>query len=182
MTFDIGVHEECVRVGVRYVITKFSRMDSLPNFVTHGAPLLAYCVVCQISVKLQRVLNASARLIYCAPKSNHITPLLRELLWLPVCYRIECKILLLTFKVLHGMAPDYLRQLISVLPLSKYDLRRNHDSGVLLASPKVRTKIILGDRSFSCVAPRLWHLLPSTTRSISSLNTFKNILKTFVFN
>ena len=24
--------------GVRYVITKFSRMDSLPNFLTHGAP------------------------------------------------------------------------------------------------------------------------------------------------
>ena len=39
MTFDIGLHEECVRVGVRYVITKFSWMDSLPNFVTHGAPL-----------------------------------------------------------------------------------------------------------------------------------------------
>ena len=29
--------------------------------------------------KLQRVLNASARLIYCAPKSCHITPLLLEL-------------------------------------------------------------------------------------------------------
>ena len=27
--------------GVRYVITKFSRMDSLPYFVTHGAPLRA---------------------------------------------------------------------------------------------------------------------------------------------
>ena len=29
------------RAGVRYVITKFSQMDSLPNFVTHGAPLWA---------------------------------------------------------------------------------------------------------------------------------------------
>ena len=38
VTFDIGLHEVCVRVGVRYVITKFSRMDSLPDFVTHGAP------------------------------------------------------------------------------------------------------------------------------------------------
>ena len=41
MTFDIGLHEVCVRVGVSYVITKFSRMDSLRNFVTHGAPLRA---------------------------------------------------------------------------------------------------------------------------------------------
>ena len=34
---------KCVygRAGVRYVITKFCRMDSLPNFVTHGAPLRA---------------------------------------------------------------------------------------------------------------------------------------------
>ena len=29
------------RAGVRYVITKFSRMDTLPNFLTHGAPLRA---------------------------------------------------------------------------------------------------------------------------------------------
>ena len=41
MTFDIGLHEVCVRVGVRYVITRFSRMVSLPNFVTHGATLRA---------------------------------------------------------------------------------------------------------------------------------------------
>ena len=34
---------KCVygRAGVRYVIIKFSRMDSLPNFLTHGAPLRA---------------------------------------------------------------------------------------------------------------------------------------------
>ena len=45
MTFDIGLHEVCAQVGrragVRYVITKFSRMDSLPNFLTHGALLRA---------------------------------------------------------------------------------------------------------------------------------------------
>ena len=31
---------KCVRVGVRYIITKFSRLDSLPNFLTHGGPLV----------------------------------------------------------------------------------------------------------------------------------------------
>ena len=41
MTFDIGLNEVCVRVGVRYVITKLSGMDSLPNFLTHCAPLRA---------------------------------------------------------------------------------------------------------------------------------------------
>ena len=45
MTFDIGLHEVCVRggrAGVRYAITKFSQLDSLPNFLTHGAPLLNF--------------------------------------------------------------------------------------------------------------------------------------------
>ena len=41
VTFDISLHEVYVRAGVRYVMTKFSRMDSLPNFLTHCAPLRA---------------------------------------------------------------------------------------------------------------------------------------------
>ena len=40
VTFDMA-YMKCVYgwEGVPYVITKFSRKDSLPNFVTHGAPL-----------------------------------------------------------------------------------------------------------------------------------------------
>ena len=45
MTFEISLHEVCVRVGVRYVITKFSRIDSLPNFVTHGAALESSAII-----------------------------------------------------------------------------------------------------------------------------------------
>ena len=43
VTFDVSLHEVCVRVGVRYVITKFYRMDNSPSFVTNGAPLRAPC-------------------------------------------------------------------------------------------------------------------------------------------
>ena len=43
MTFDIALHEVCVRVGGRTLRhnQKISRLDSLPNFLTHGAPLRA---------------------------------------------------------------------------------------------------------------------------------------------
>ena len=50
------------------------------------------------------------------------------------------------------MAPDYLRHLISVLPPSRYNLRRNYDYAALLTFPKIRTKKTLADRSFSCAA------------------------------
>ena len=58
--------------------------------------------------KLQRVLNGAARLVYSLPKYSHVTGLFKELHWLPVRERIQFKILLLTFKAIHGHAPDYL--------------------------------------------------------------------------
>ena len=58
--------------------------------------------------KLQRVQNAAARLIFEETKFCHITPLLSTLHWLPIKYRIEFKVLLLTYKTIHGQAPVYL--------------------------------------------------------------------------
>ena len=41
--------------------------------------------------------------------TQHITPVLRQLDWLPVEYRVKFKILILTFKVLHGKISSYVR-------------------------------------------------------------------------
>ena len=58
--------------------------------------------------RLQYVLNSAARVIARSWKFDHITPLLIELHWLPVEQRIIFKILLFTFKVVHGLAPSHL--------------------------------------------------------------------------
>ena len=63
--------------------------------------------------KLQKAQNAAARLVAGSRKTSHITPVLYQLHWLPVQYRIEYKILLLTFKALHGFAPAYICALIN---------------------------------------------------------------------
>ena len=44
----------------------------------------------------------------------HITPILEDLHWLPIKYRIEFKIVLLTFKCLFGLTPQCLVDLIAV--------------------------------------------------------------------
>ena len=75
---------------------------------------LVYCTVLLI-IKLSRVMNASTRLVYRAPKYCHITPLLRNLHWLPVRLHVDFKILLVTFKILHGVAPSYPKDLVSVI-------------------------------------------------------------------
>ena len=62
--------------------------------------------------KLQYLQNSAARLLTGKRKFDHITPELKKLHWLPVKQRIQYKILLLTFKCLHGMAPAYLKELL----------------------------------------------------------------------
>ena len=58
--------------------------------------------------------NAAALIIAKKRKNNHIFPILQQLHWLSVEYRIMFKINLLTFKCLHDMAPIYLRELLHV--------------------------------------------------------------------
>ena len=134
---------------------------------------------CQIK-KLQRVTNASARLIYCVPKFCHITPILKELHWLPVRARIEFKILLITFKAIKGLAPKYLSDLIEILQMSSYNLLRNNN-GILLARSTIRTKKTIGDRAFMIAAPILWNSLPLSARQAATVDNFKSMVKTRLF-
>ena len=59
--------------------------------------------------RLQSVLNAAARLVFSAKRSEHITPLLRELQWLKVPERLQFRLCVLTHRCLHGTAPPYLQ-------------------------------------------------------------------------
>lgn len=50
---------------------------------------------------LQRIHNSTARIISRTPSTQHITPVINQLHWLPAPLCINFKILLLTFKALH---------------------------------------------------------------------------------
>ena len=127
--------------------------------------------------KLQRVLNTAARLVTCKRIYDHITPVLKSLHWLPITERIDFKIILLTFKALHGTAPLYLTELLHNYQPSRH-LRSSHEH--LFVTPRHKLKQY-GYRAFSTCAPSLWNSLPSHLRSIDNLNTFKTSLKTYLF-
>ena len=93
--------------------------------------------------------------------------------WLPVRYRIDFKICLLTFKAIHRYAPSYLCELISVKESQHYSVRSS--SELLLRMPSRITKKTLGDRAFQVAAPCLWNSLPGELRRKSDLSFFKGI-------
>ena len=126
--------------------------------------------------RLQSVLNTAARLVALKRKDDHITPVLKELHWLPIKFRIQFKILLLVFKSLNGMAPQYLSE--------KLNLRKNQghrsDDKKLLEIPKSRV-ISYGDRAFSIAGPKLWNDLPEKLRLCTDPEPFRRMLKTHLF-
>ena len=113
---------------------------------------------------LQRVQNAGARLISNTPRFGHISPVMKDLHWLPVKYRIMFKIVVFTFKAIHGSAPTYISQLIRLKPKSTYMLRSNKKD-FLLDQPR-KMKKTTGDRAFLAAAPTLWNALPDDLRTL----------------
>ena len=62
--------------------------------------------------KLQRIQNCTARLVTGQPKFAHVTPILKELHWLPIEQRVAFKVLLLAYKGLNGLAPKYISDML----------------------------------------------------------------------
>ena len=84
---------------------------------------------------------------------------------------IQFKILLLTFKAIHGLSPPYVSELVTVKPKSTYGLRSNNT--ILLLPPTQKMLPSLGARFFAAAAPALWNKLPADIRNVTSLNSFK---------
>ena len=127
--------------------------------------------------KLQRVQNAAARLITGTAKFSHITPVLRTLHWQ---FRVQFKMLILVFKAINGLAPNYISNLVNILCPSKYFLRRNDE--MLLEPYNGKTKKKPCDRAFAVAAPSLFNSLPREIRHETCFDTFKTKVKTFLLS
>ena len=62
--------------------------------------------------QIQNIAQIAARYVTGARKYDHITPILVQLHWLPVSYRIVFKHLLFVYKSLNGLCPQYLTNLL----------------------------------------------------------------------
>ncbi|KAJ1189474.1 hypothetical protein NDU88_006219 [Pleurodeles waltl] len=126
--------------------------------------------------RLQRIQNASARLILDIPRRCHISPHLKELHWLPVDKRITFKLLTHAHKALHNTGPSYLNT-----RLNFYTPTRQLRSANLALVPRIQRKTS-GGRSFSFLAAKTWNSLPTPLRQTQDLLAFRRLLKTWLFD
>ena len=127
--------------------------------------------------QLQLCQKNAVRMLSLRRKFDHITAVLKDLHWLPVEQRIEYKVLLLTYKVLHHKAPAYISQLLSLYAPTR-PLRSETKN---LRVPRCRLEGF-GRRCFAYAAPSLWKPLHTPVKQASSIDTFKSSLKTSLFN
>jgi hypothetical protein len=128
-------------------------------------------------LRLQKLQNRCARLIYMQPKRTHTSPLLHSLHWLPMAERIQFRTMVQTYKLLQSSSPEYLSSLLEVHRTS-YSLRSTAAGDSLTVHRSYKQ---VGDRAYSIIAPRLWNSLPSSIRQAVSVASFKKLLKHHLF-
>ena len=128
--------------------------------------------------KLQKIQNASSKVIYKLSKYDCVTTLLKELHWLPIVHQISFKICTLMFKCIHGFAPKYLSDLV-ILPHPHNRTLRSIDNNVLYTC-RSRTELVHRG-SFRLQGPQMWNSLPRNITECQTLTLFKSKLKTYYY-
>jgi len=126
MTANLNLNSyktEFLLFGLNNNLPKYTTLHLTPTACTI-LPLVVHCKLhycnslyyklskSQLSF-LEQIQNSLARTVVKAPKSCHITPILRSFHWLRISERIEYKLLSLTYEVLTTIQPPYLHKLIT---------------------------------------------------------------------
>ena len=125
--------------------------------------------------KLQSIQNTLARIVTNHRKYAHVTPILKQLYWLPIKYRCMFKTATLVYKFLHSGSPSYFQPFLSLNSCS-YSTRRSHPDRQYLTVPPFRLSVFKSvkhfDHSFAFDAPKIWNELPHDVHSAASVASF----------
>jgi hypothetical protein len=126
--------------------------------------------------RLQILQNKVIRYILGVPPRTHLGMAeFSQVCMLPVEYRVDQLKLNHMFNIVHGSAPDYLKQSIKISRNARYETR----SGRLACFiPSVKS---FGQRSFFFTASKLWNSLPPATQSITEKMLFKKKAKHYLW-
>ena len=161
---------------IRHCLCTDTRLLLIKSFVISK---LDYCNILLINSsqtligKLQRVINASVRFVYNIRPSQSVTEYTKRCHILPAKYRIYFKSCTMVFKIMHGLSPDYLEDIVNLAVENRPNLRSGDDFLQLQES-----------NCSKCIEYGMiknWNSLPFTIRNNFELDDFRRDLKTYYF-
>ena len=118
------------------------------------------------------VQNFAARTICNVKKYNHISPVLRNLGWLPLKTQLYCRDATLTFKCMTDQAPEYLTSMYITRGSVSGRITRNFQR---LNIPLFKTAT--GQKTFYYKSVSIWNKLDPSLKLCKSPASFKKALK-----
>ena len=102
---------------------------------------------------MSKTAQLHCRLVSRTRSTEHITPILCRLHWLPIRQRIMYKVLHLTFKALNGMAPKYMADLFQYYTPTRQ--LRSSSKNLLLINTKIKSQVLWRQIVSSCCSQTL---------------------------
>ena len=154
--------EDAAKTLVVFLV--LSRLD-YDNCLLAGVP---ECLLHQ----LQKIQNASAKLILKSSRQEHTKPILKALHWLLISDRITYKLSCMCYNSVTASTPQYLTDRLQIYTpsrtlLSAADTRK-------LKIPLFKKKYS-GQRFFSYQGPVTWNYLPFSIRHTQTYSSFKSV-------
>lgn len=122
--------------------------------------------------KLQGIQNFAARIATSTHKYDHITPVLKELKWLPVATQLYFRSAIMAYKCLTSRVPEYLSSQFS---------KRGEISGRATRSSQMLNiplfKSASGQRTFYYRTVSIWNSMDSSLKTLEKVSAFKFYLK-----
>jgi hypothetical protein len=185
---------EHISVLCKNLSYKISQLSRVKNIVTKDMMLTIYRSIIQPTIdyaitvwghttmenisKIQRLQNMAARIIldnfdYVNVRGIN---LVKQLKWMNITERIIYFEQLLMFKCIHGMAPDYLSNEITMEIEIRNINTRSHDMNVYIPFPNNE----FSKKSLFYSAAKNWNDLPDEMKEITNIENFKQKLKSNV--
>ena len=122
--------------------------------------------------RLQRIQNNTARLVLQKSKTQHVTPLLKQLHWLPIQTRTDYKLATLWwFSASVSLFKAGYISAVSIAQIKQWQASQ----GSTMETEIFRVQV------FQLPGPVVWNSLPTDLKLSSSLSSFTSRLKTLLF-
>ena len=126
--------------------------------------------------KMEKIQIQAARIVTGAIQSTSVQRLYQETKWQTLKARREQHCLCLFYKIVNGLTPSFLSDIVPVQPQHRYNLRNL----AIVPSMLCRTNRFL--ESFFPYTIKLWNKLPENIRQSKTLDKFKQSLTKILLN